>query len=97
MAITTNQPIERDGKVYDKLAVNLAMSPMQHPDGFGVSIAVRLTPYCLGPDGPEQLPDEARAVVYGDASVDAQNDPVLAQFLQALMAAGQAFITAKGL
>lgn len=97
MAITTTNPVIKDGETYDKLAVNLALSPMQRTDGFGASIAVRLTPYRLGPDGPEQLPDEARAVVYGDATVDAASDPVLAEFLTALEAAGQAFITAKGL
>ena len=97
MAIYTNQPIERDGKTYDKLAVNLAMSPMAHVDGYGVSIAVRLTPYCLGEQGPEQLEEGVRAVVYGDATQDAQNDPAVAQFLQALEAAGQAFIDGKGL
>jgi len=70
---------------------------MQHPDGFGASIAVRLVPYCVGADGPERLEDEARAVVYGDASVDAATDPALAAFLQALEAAGQAFIDGKGL
>jgi hypothetical protein len=97
MAIYTNNPVNKDGKVYDKLAVNLALSPMQHSDGFGASIAVRLTPYLLGEEGPEKLEDEARAVVYGDATVDAASDPVLAQFLAALEAAGQAFINAKGL
>lgn len=97
MAIHTNQPIEKDGKVYDKLAVNLAMSPMAHSDGYGVSIAVRLTPYCLGENGPEQLEEGVKAVVYGDATQDAQSDPAVAQFLQALEAAGQAFIDAKGL
>lgn len=97
MALTTNQPIEQDGKVYDRLAVNLAMSPMWRPDGMGVSIAVRLTPWRVGDDGPERLDDQAQAVVYGDATQDAQTDPVLAQFLMALEAAGQAFIDAKGL
>jgi hypothetical protein len=97
MAIITTNPVQKDGQTYDKLAINLALSPLQRPTGFGVSIAVRLTPYRLGEDGPEQLPDEARAVVYGDATADAAGDPVLAQFLQALEAAGQAFITAKGL
>lgn len=97
MAIHTNQPIEKDGKVYDKLAVNLAMSPMAHSDGYGVSVAVRLTPYCLGEEGPEQLEEDVKAVVYGDATVDAQNDLAVAQFLAALEAAGQAFIDAKGL
>lgn len=97
MAIYTNQHVEKNGKVYDKLAVNLAMSPMSHSDGYGVSIAVRLTPYYLGEEGPEQLEEGVKAVVYGDATVDAQNDPAVAQFLMALEAAGQAFIDAKGL
>lgn len=97
MAIHTNQPIEKDGKVYDKLAVNLAMSPMAHADGYGVSIAVRLTPYCLGEEGPEQLEEGVKAVVYGDATQDAQSDPAVAEFLRALEAAGQAFIDGKGL
>jgi hypothetical protein len=97
MALTTNNPVIRAGKTYGKLTANLALSPMQHSDGFGVSIAVRLTPYLVGPDGPEKLDDEARAVVYGDASVEAQSDPAVAAFLQALEAAAQAFIDAKGL
>lgn len=97
MALITSKPVIRNGKTYDKLAANLALSPLQRPDGFGVSIAVRLTPYLQGPGGPETLPDEARAVVYGDATVDAASDPVLAQFLQALQSAAQAFIDAKGL
>lgn len=97
MAIYTNQPITQDGKTYDKLAVNLAMSPMAHSDGYGISIAVRLTPYCLGENGPEQFEEGVKAVVYGDATVDAQNDPALAAFLAALEAAGKAFIDAKGL
>jgi hypothetical protein len=97
MAIHTNQPIEQNGKVYDKLAVSLAMSPMQHSAGYGVSIAVRLTPYYLGENGPEQLEEGVKAVVYGDAVVEAQNDPAVAEFLMALEAAGQAFIDAKGL
>lgn len=97
MALITAQPVERDGKTYDKLAANLALSPMQHADGFGVSIAVRLTPYLVSPDGPEKLDDAARAVVYGDATVEAQTDPAVAAFLQALEAAAQAFIDAKGI
>ncbi len=97
MALITNQPVERDGKAYDKLTANLALSPMQHANGLGVSIAVRLTPYLVGEDGPEKLDDEARALVYGDATVAAQTDPALAAFLQSLEAAAQAFIDAKGL
>jgi hypothetical protein len=97
MALNTNHPIERDGTTYGLLGVNLALSPMWKADGVGVSIAVRLTPYRNTESGPEHLDDEAQAVVYGDATQDAQTDPVLAAFLQAIEAAGQAFIDAKGL
>jgi len=97
MAIHTNNPIEKNGKIYDKFAVNLAMSPMAHSDGYGVSIAVRLTPYRIGEKGLEQLQEGVQVVVYGDATVEAQNDPAVAKFLMALEAAGQAFIDAKGL
>lgn len=97
MALTTNQPVIRNGKTYDKLAANMALSPMPHPDGFGVSIAVRLTPYLIGPDGPETLDDAVQAVVFGDATQAALTDPAVATFLQALEAAAQAFIDAKGL
>ncbi len=98
MALYTNQPIERDGLIYDKYGANLALSPMWRTDGVGVSIAVRLTPYRIDENGaPCHLDDEARAVVYGDATQDAINDPAVAAFLQAIEAAGQAFIDAKGL
>jgi hypothetical protein len=97
MAITTKHPVKRNGKTYDLLGVSLALSQMWKPNGVGVSIAVRLTPYRNSDVGPERLDDEARAVVYGDATQDAQTDPVLAAFLQAIEAAGQTFIDAKGL
>jgi hypothetical protein len=97
MAIHTNQPIEQDGKTYDKFAINLALSPMRHDDGYGASIAVRLTPYCVTENGPENLEAEVKAIVYGDAMVAASSDPDLLAFLMALEAAGQAFIDAKGL
>lgn len=97
MAIFTNNPIERDGNTYDKLAANMALSPMWRPDGIGLSIAVRLTPYRVGPDGPEPLNDAVQAVVYGDATQDAVGDPDVRALLLALEAAAQAFINAKGL
>jgi hypothetical protein len=97
MALKSNQPIEKDGKIYDNLAANLALSPMPHANRLGVSIAVRLTPFLLGEEGPEKLEDEAKALVYGDATAAAQTDPALAQFLLALERAAQAFIDAKGI
>lgn len=98
MALSTNNPIASDGQSYGLLAVSMALSPLWGTTGLSCSIAVRLTPYRLGDGGtPESLDDAARAVVFGDARHAAQSDPDLAQFLQAIESAGQAFIDAKGL
>jgi hypothetical protein len=97
MALKTNQPIVKDDNTYENYGVNLALSPMWRADGVGVSIAVRLTPYRTTDGEPERLDDEAKAIIYGDATQDALNDPDLAEFLRAIEAAGQAFINAKGL
>jgi hypothetical protein len=97
MALKTNQTIEHDGKNYPLMCVNLALSPMWKPDGVGLSVAVRLTPYRMGEDGPEVHEKAVQAVVFGDATEAARQDPAVAEFLRAIESAGQAFIDAKGL
>lgn len=97
MEITTANPIERDGKVYDRLAANLAISQILQPDGIRVSIAVRLTPYRVGPQGIEALEDAVLPLVFGDALEAAQSDPAIAQFLGALKNAAETYINTKGL
>ena len=97
MALHSTNPIEKDGRTYGLLAASLALSPMWRSDGVGLSIAVRLIPYRESESGPAYLEDAAKAVVCADAMQEAVNDPDLARFLKAIEAAGQAFVTAKGL
>lgn len=97
MALESTVAIEQDGFTYKKLAANLALSPLWRSDGVGVSIAVQLTPYRNGNDGPAYLEDRKMSLVFGDATVTAEQDPDVAQFLTALEAAAQAFINAKGI
>lgn len=59
-------------------------------------MAMRLTPFRVRDGLVEKLDDQARAVVYGDAFEQAQYDPALAACVQAIEAALQAFVTAKG-
>lgn len=96
MAIITSNPIPDPEGDYDKLGINLAVSPMWRDDSIGCSVAMRLTPFRVRDGLVEKLDDQARAVVYGDAFADAQNDPALAACVQAIEAALQAFVTAKG-
>lgn len=95
--LQTNQPVTRDGKVFSNYGINLAVSPRWEPNRVGASVAVRLTPYREEGGVVERLDDEARAVVFGDAFVDAQNDPALAQCVATILGALQTFIDAKGL
>ena len=94
MAIISSQPVEH----FDKLAINLAVSPMWKEDSIGISVAMRLTPYCYNEEGKiEKKEEAAKAVVYGDATVDMQNDPTLAKCVTDISNALQEFITTKGL
>lgn len=98
MAIITNQPIIDSEGNYDKYGINLAVSPMWKEDTIGISVAMRLTPYRYNAEGKiEKLDDAAKAVVYGDATTDMQNDPVLAKCVNDISNALQEFITQKGI
>ena len=95
MPIITSNPIERDGRSYDKLAISMAFSPQWRDDGVGVSVAMRAVPYAQDEQGIDHLDDDARAVVFGD--VTQETDPATLQCLRDISAALQAFIDAKGL
>lgn len=97
MAIVTRNPIPDAEGDYNMLGINLAVSPMWREDSIGCSVAMRLTPFRVNDGKVEKLDDQARAVVYGDAFAEAVNDPALAECVQAIEAALQAFVTAKGL
>lgn len=96
MAIITSNPISDPAGDYDKLGVNLAVSPRWEETSIGCSVAMRLTPFRVRDGVVERLDDQARAVVYGCAFEAAQDDPDLAACVQAIEAALQAFVTAKG-
>lgn len=95
--IQTSQPVTRDGKVFGNYGINLAVSPRWELDRVGASVAVRLTLYREEGGVVEELEDATRSVVYGDAFVEAGDDPALAQCVATILGALQAFIDAKGL
>ena len=96
MAIITSNHVPDPEGDYAMLGVNLAVSPMWREDSIGCSVAMRLTPFRVRDGVVERLDDQARAVVYGDAFEAAAGDPALAACVQAIEAALQAFVTAKG-
>jgi hypothetical protein len=101
MPITSTQPIEKDGKMYPYLTVNLSISPLVQ-DTIGASVAMRLTPYrekdVTEGGGFEMLPDDAKAVAYLDVfPVIEGGDLVLGQTVNGIMTSLQDYITGKGL
>ncbi len=100
MAIITNDPVVNPDGNYDKYGINFSVSPMWKEEGIGISVAMRLTPYRYNAEGKiEKLEDmeHVKAVVYGDATVDMENDPVLAKCVADITQALQDFITGKGI
>ena len=96
MAIVTTNPLPDPEGDYDRLAVNLAVSPLWREDSIGCSVAMRLTPFRVRDGIVERRDDAARAVVFGDAFAAAADDPDLAACVQAIEAALAAFVLAKG-
>ena len=100
MAIITNSPVVDSEGNYDKYGINFSVSPMWKENSIGISVAMRLTPYRYNAEGKiEKLEDmeHMKAVVYGDATVDAVNDPVLAKCIADITQALQEFVTGKGI
>ena len=100
MAIITNNPVVDSEGNYDKYGINFAVSPMWKEDSIGISVVMGLTPYRYNTEGKiEKLEniENVKAVVYGDATVDAVNDPVLAKCVSDITQALQDFITEKGI
>ena len=98
MPIQASTPIIYEGESYPYYGINLAISPMWKTNDVGGSVAMRLTPYRILQDGSiENIPDQAKAVVYMDVFADMQTDPALANVVQSIMGAIQQFIVDKNI
>jgi hypothetical protein len=97
MALQINNPIIKNSQSYGNLGINLAASTQWKDMETGLCVAVRLIPYRVDEEGKiEHLNDDAIAVVFGDALAESASNPVLAECVQAIEAAVQAFVNAMG-
>jgi hypothetical protein len=95
MPIQSTNPIEKDGNVYPYFMANLAISPLVQPTNIGGSVAMRLTPYRVLPDGSsESLPDDSIPFVYMD--IFNSGDAAALTATGTIMGAIQQFIIDKG-
>lgn len=99
MPITASIPIEYNGEQYPYYGVNLAISPKWDSNDVGGTVALRLTPYRILPDGTiERLDDLPKAVVYLDVFVEINaGDTELGTAVNTIMGSIQQFIIDKGL
>jgi hypothetical protein len=95
MPILSNNPVTVDGKTFDRLAVQLAISPVWHVDGLGPSLAVRLIRYRKNEDG------EIERFQGGDLSIThsamVRSDPEIEAKVRELMAIVQDLVNIRGL
>jgi hypothetical protein len=92
MAIQNPRPDGPDGSQWPLLAPSLSLQARAEGPVIAVSLAVTLTPYQEG-DDIQMLPAGQRVLIWGDAVEASKNDPKLARFLNAIEAAGQAYLS----
>ena len=94
--IATN-PIEIDGKQYDKFSLNLAISGRYLGDGSSdANVAMRLVPTSVNIETGEVLTADEAAIGIALGSL-AGSDEATQQAVASIQTALQAYITAKGL
>ncbi len=88
-------PIETNGKSYDKFSLNLAITGRYLGDGSSdANVAMRLVPTCI--ENGEVITADEAAIGIALGSL-AGSDEATQQAVGAIQAALQAYITAKGL
>lgn len=100
MAIQTSNPVAviEPEVPFDKLAIQLVIAPNWQPTRVGAAVVINAVPYRQLSDGTiEKLDSAARSINIGDAFVEAQTDPALAEAVTAIYAALEKFVAAKGL
>ena len=97
MPITTNNPVTKDNVTYDKLMVNLAISPLVKSSDIGASVSLLLTKY-NDDDGVIKILNESDGIenkVFYD--VFTSDDVYAIQASQDIMGILQTYINNKGL
>lgn len=93
--MTASQPIEINGKEYDRYSLNLAINGKYNPDGTtDASIAARFIPTRLEGDEVEQAQESSVNIALG--SLSGADAPTLTAVAE-ISAAIQKFIISKGL
>ena len=105
MPILSNKPQTVDGVVYDRLAVNLSISPEWKKSDIGPNVAIRFTPYTKDTDGKilvlentrdeeNNITDYSTSFVYASAVM---NDSEVETTVRELMQAVEKLVALKGI
>lgn len=93
--MNASNPIEIDGKSYDKFSLNLAITGRYLPDGNPeASIAARFIPTRI--DGDEAIEAQEHSINIALGSLSGADEPTLTAVAE-ISAALQKFINSKGL
>jgi hypothetical protein len=92
--MNATNPIEINGKSYDKFSLNLAISGFYTPEGSDANIAMRLVPTRIEDGVVETADESAQGIVLGTL---AGSDQATQQAVGAIQSALQSYISAKGI
>jgi hypothetical protein len=93
--MTATNPLQIDGKSYDRYSLNLAITGFYKPDGQpDANVAMRLVPTRIEDGVVETADAEAKGISLGTL---AGSDAATQQAVAAIQAALQTYLQAKGL
>jgi len=94
--MNSSNPIEIDGKTYDKYSINFAVTGKYKKDGSqNINVSLRLTPVRVVNEEVEQAGDEhAKAILIGGVE---QMDATALEAFSKIKEALQSYIITKGL
>lgn len=97
MAIISRNPITVDQKTFDRLAVQVAISPVMKTDDVGPSFAIQFTHYRKNAEGIIEKPEQDAPVGFGYSAALAVADVDVETCVREIMASIAKLAEVKGI
>lgn len=96
--LNLNNPIEHEGKTYDKVAIMLAISPVKKQSRYSAAVSMTLKPFRKDAFGNiEELQDHDKYIIIPDIDQVMASDGSLEISVVGILGAIQSYLNAKGI
>jgi hypothetical protein len=97
MPIISQKPLVENGKTFDRLAVNVSISPVMKPTDIGPSFAIQFLHYRKNEAGEVETPEAPAPVGFGYSAMLATADQDVENTVREVMAAIAKLAETKGI